>query len=151
MNIIPTRIIRITTILATTAAVAFAAIGGSAASAQSVATTTAPNVRSCFYYASDGTAVSNAPVVLYEAAPGATSWTKVRSGTTSSNGCTTFVGVHRGYRYHAMLHKVIGNSNVGMAVLDGSTNVGTTGSTGTLTVSGWVYIRCIPGLYGSIC
>jgi len=150
MNIIPARIIRITTILATTAAVAFAAIGGSAASAQSVATTTAPNVRSCFYYASDHTAVGNAPVALYEAAPGATSWTKVRSGTIS-NGCVTFVGVHRGYRYHAMLHKVIGDSNYGMAVLDGSTNVGTTGSTGTLTVSGWVYVRCYAGLYGSIC
>jgi hypothetical protein len=115
------------------------------------ATATPPAVKTCFRYADNGAVVTNGPVTLYEAAPTASKWTKVRTGTTNSTGCVTFTGMHRGYWYYGSLYRVFGDSNVGLAILSGETNGLKTGSTGTLSLSGRVIVQCIPGLYGSIC
>lgn len=116
----------------------------------SAATAPAPNVKTCFYYG-NGYPASGNVVKLYEASPTATSWTYAWYGTTGSNGCLTFAGMHRGYRYYAKTSRTYGNANTGWAFFSGRTPVGWTGSTGTLALNGWLGVTCVAGLYGRLC
>jgi len=122
------------------------------ANSASAASAPAPNVKACFSYASTGGPASGLHAELYEASPTATSWTPIHPGTTNSAGCVTWIGVHRGYGYHAMVHQVYGGGYdaygryLGIWVGDGYTNAATTGSTGTLSVAGLVTYVCRPGV-----
>ncbi len=100
------------------------------------------NVAFCLRYTNNSPYASK-PVYLYYAAPGATSWTKFKSGTTNSAGCATWKSLPTGYSYLTQGNWTFWMSGMAAAyTYDGYTGAAYLSSVGGTVnqATGWVYL-----------